>query len=642
MADYFGFDVPPHLNEGFVDRASATAIARLLHEERTGKPLPPTATPDMLDYSPEDAVAIARILEEECEAQDNLPSEPFSQLPGVQIDMLDYNRPDAAAIERVLQEDSQFGVLSKSQVYNPDEQGEIPPFEFGSSAHARDYDANGHAAALDPSHPAWQLSQPGPSASATPSSSTNSFTPVLPPSSVGLQSMYSAAGIPEEDRLPNFPSSSRPNATNASAVSARSTAMPGHYPSNWGTSPYHRPTPISVPYTPAPFGPVLGTGQYDPAHWPPAFRPRVINQASNRDKASQGGKRSAADLDEESLEGSPEPPAKKLHIANPGDREPSPPLIESPPTASTSKAVASVARPHPPPLEMAELELAGPAPHDDAGLNFFDVRSHPESEAKEVKDKSEEPETSNEAGYIIRDDGEPDGSLNPNSELDDAASIEGFETIHREEDDDDDALSISSFDTIRDITAASSSGESDGEEQPANTKDLGDDHEASESGIESLQEISFDRQSSPSLVSEASTDFDAGSESDWSLPDDDRDEFIVIRDDPNGPRSHPHRRATCLLCNVSFEVVNDMSSVTTTAGPSTSEQPRILGTRLYCPQRHPYCADCLSDHLFSALEKASSSDSSGGVDGTPCPTCGPTEAWRFDAQEAGRVLISLE
>ncbi|KAF8312686.1 hypothetical protein DL93DRAFT_2168297 [Clavulina sp. PMI_390] len=68
MADYFGVDMPAPLDEAYVDRATARTIARLLHEDVHGKPLPLEMTSDSADYTPEDAVAIARILEEDAHA----------------------------------------------------------------------------------------------------------------------------------------------------------------------------------------------------------------------------------------------------------------------------------------------------------------------------------------------------------------------------------------------------------------------------------------------------------------------------------------------------------------------------------------------------------------------------------------------
>lgn len=85
MSDYFGVELPPPLDQEYVDPATARTIAKLLQEDMSGRyafrligaldtmtltlatcrPLPPGASLDSLEYDHADAVAIQRILEQD-------------------------------------------------------------------------------------------------------------------------------------------------------------------------------------------------------------------------------------------------------------------------------------------------------------------------------------------------------------------------------------------------------------------------------------------------------------------------------------------------------------------------------------------------------------------------------------------------
>jgi hypothetical protein len=85
----------------------------------------------------------------------------------------------------------------------------------------------------------------------------------------------------------------------------------------------------------------------------------------------------------------------------------------------------------------------------------------------------------------------------------------------------------------------------------------------------------------------------------------------------------------CLLCNVTFESLNDLSQ----ASPDEDSVP--VGTRIHCPGRHAYCAECIARYFASTMANGTR-----GISDISCPNCA-ADVWRFDEQEAGRVLAPL-
>lgn len=108
---------------------------------------------------------------------------------------------------------------------------------------------------------------------------------------------------------------------------------------------------------------------------------------------------------------------------------------------------------------------------------------------------------------------------------------------------------------------------------------------------------------------------------------------VMVQADPqqgSSPFSKP--RDVCLLCSMPFELLNDLGA----AAPRDDLTIAQIGTRLHCPKRHAYCAECIARYFFSRLANEGES----GVSGIPCPHCLDND-WRFDEQEAGRVLVPL-
>lgn len=685
MSDYFGVELPPPLDQEYVDPATARTIAKLLQEDMSGRPLPPGASLDLLEYEHADAVAIQRILEQDCLDSEGsfVPSTLDSQRFNSRDDVFDGQEP-----------------LSWSAPQH--NQRTSVPFDPQSTLDPEPWRVPSDPTLPRPRRPRESIGVPDDwldalhSTSGTPSALARSSPP---PARIG-------------DTLDNRADTGRPEArTTATDFDEWTRNNRQRQRARWSTNeapdgltafesvnPVSRPIPI--PSRGSPSGSTQPPSQGGaiprlPPHstLPPPWKPNHVFMGPTSEGFSR--EEDAADPRSqqqvlESFFNSLLTKDSKTEEAETKRKTPVTPAFPFVPRQVQKHGSSHTARIPGGSTVAGDLKPASDAHDPDdwfenrlrsnaaqmSGISHFQAainalgsqnptqafgyendnsltyhpmaRNHMVSQTDRnalvgdlpVTEHTNKPPSPSAAAAsqstvanliaadAVKDEDDDDTcSISTYESMSSGAPgsiVEGVEAIHYEDASSIGALSegFSSMETIR---------------MP--------DEETSLCSNSSASPSSADKGKQREVESPGSS-----SEDEWSVVDDEREDYVLVTGasskEPSGtgvtfqPTSPGVKRPdmsqdTCQVCGKMFEFMHDLSAAPPPqpAHPHKSTpEPVCVGTRLHCPQRHSFCASCISEYFCGKLVSCNS------VNSIPCPRC-PTGDWTFDEQEAGRILL---